>query len=435
MPRRAEGLTAAKVAKAGAGRYGDGGGLYLLVRPSRGKTGQGDKPTLMRFWLFRYTSVGKMREMGLGAASATGKDGLSLADARARARKLADLVRDGRDPLADRDADDTRKKAEAAVAAATAVTFRDTAERYIAAHEAGWKNPKHRQQWSNTLRDYAYPIIGALPVSTIETGQVTEILEPIWRAKPETASRLRGRLEQVLDYAKVMGWRQGENPARWRGHLDHLLPSRAKIARVEHHAALSWREIGRFMQALAAKEGVAALALQFVILTAARSGEVRGAVWNEIDLRHATWTIPADRMKAAREHRVPLTASALTVLEAVLPLRDRARGDFVFPGARVGQPLSDVALSKLAKSCGSTDTTVHGFRSSFRDWAAETTAYPNEVAEAALAHTVSDKVEAAYRRGDLFEKRRRLMDDWATFCSRPLPVAGEVVPLRKVLTP
>jgi integrase len=431
MPRRTDGLSAVKVARAGAGRYGDGNGLYLLVRPSRGKPVPGEAPVLMRFWVFRYTRGGKMREIGLGAAKGSGQNGTSLADARSRARKLADIVRDGRDPLAEREADEIRKQAEAAAAVPNAMTFRQAAEHYIAAHEAGWKNPKHRQQWGNTLRDYVYPDFGSLAISTFDTSHVTKILEPIWRVKPETAGRLRGRLEQVLDYARVREWRAGDNPARWRGHLDHLLPARAKVARVEHHDALAWREIATFMEALIAKDGIAALALRFVILTAARSGEVRGATWGEIDLTNAVWTIPAERMKAAREHRVPLSSKALTVLETVLQRRDEEHGDFVFPGGREGKPLSDVALSKVAKGCGtSDDTTVHGFRSTFRDWAAEATAFPNEVAEAALAHVVSDKTEAAYRRGDLFEKRRRLMEDWTKFCSEVKASADNVRMLR-----
>jgi integrase len=417
MPRRAAGLSAAKVAKAAPGRYGDGAGLYLLVRSAEA-----------RFWLFRYVRGGRMREMGLGPAA--GRAAVSLVEAREKARRLYNLVREGRDPLADRGAERAAAKAEDAKAAASVITFRDVAHRYVAAHEAGWRNPKHRQQWRNTLRDYVLPAIGDLAVAAVGTGEVTKIIEPIWTGKPETASRVRGRIESILDYAKARGWRDGENPARWRGHLDHLLPARAKVARVEHHAALPWRQIGSFMDRLGRQEGVAALALRFAVLTGARSGEVRGATWGEIDLDHSVWTVPAERMKAGREHRVPLSEAAVGVLRQVALLRDRQHGDLVFPGGRAGRPLSDVAIAKAAKIAGGDDVTVHGFRSTFRDWAAEATSYANEVAEAALAHTLSDKVEAAYRRGDLFDKRLRLMNDWAQFCARPGVTSGAVVALR-----
>jgi integrase len=417
MPRRAAGLSAAKVAKAPPGRYGDGAGLYLLVRSAEA-----------RFWVFRWTRAGRMREMGLGPAA--GRVAVSLAEARTKARRLYDLVREGRDPLADRETERAAAKAEDAKAAASVITFRDVADRYVTAHEAGWKNPKHRQQWRNTLRDYVLPAIGDLAVAAVGTGEVTKIIEPLWTEKPETASRVRGRIESILDYAKARGWRDGENPARWRGHLDHLLPARAKVQRVEHHAALPWRQIGAFMDKLGRQEGVAALALRLAILTAARSGEVRGATWTEIDLDHAVWTIPADRMKAGREHRVPLSDAAVAVLRRVILLRDREHGDFVFPGGRSGRPLSDVAVSKAAKVAGGDDATVHGFRSTFRDWCAEATGYPREVAEAALAHVVRDKTEAAYQRGDFFDKRRKLMAEWATFCGRVAAPAADVVALR-----
>ena len=304
------------------------------------------------------------------------------------------------------------------------------ADAYIAAHEASWRNAKHRQQWRNTLDTYADPILGKLPVAQVEVGDVMRVLEPLWREKTETASRLRGRIESVLDYATARGWRSGENPARWRGHLDNLLPARSKVAKVEHHAALPWREIGAFMAALAEEEGVSALALRFAILTAARTGEVIGARWSEIDMQAAVWTVPADRMKAAREHRVPLSDAALDVLREVAKLRTEPEADgFVFPGGKAGKPLSSMALLMLLRRMERGDLTAHGFRSTFRDWCAEATNYPREVAEAALAHTLRDKTEAAYQRGDLMEKRRRLMAEWATFCARPAP-AGEVVPLR-----
>lgn len=301
---------------------------------------------------------------------------------------------------------------------------------YIAAHEASWRNAKHRQQWGNTLADYAFPVLGKLGVGMIGTADVTRVLEPIWRDKPETAARVRGRIEAVLDYAAAREWRTGENPARWRGHLANILPARAKLARVEHHAALPWRDVGAFMATLAEQEGIAALALRFAILTAARTGEVIGARWGEIDASNAIWTVPAARMKAQQEHRVPLSDAALAVLAEMAKLRrSDDPAEFVFPGARAGQPLSNMALAMTLRRMGRDDVTVHGFRSTFRQWCAEATNTPRELAEAALAHTLKDKVEAAYQRGDMMEKRHRLMSDWATFCARPAP-AGEVIPLR-----
>ena len=406
MPRLAVPLTALRVKNAKAGRYGDGHGLFLLVRPNG-----------TRFWIFRYRIAGRLREMGLGSA-----DLFPLADARQRAGDLFRKVKLGTDPLAERDAEKAK--------AGAAITFGEVADHYIAAHEAGWRNAKHRQQWRNTIDTYAAPILGTLAVAAIDTGAVMRVMEPIWRDKPETASRLRGRIESVLDFATARGWRSGDNPARWRGHLDNLLPAKSKVARVEHHAALPWREIGAFMTDLGTQEGVAALALRFTILTAARTGEAVGACWSEIDLQEKVWTVPGDRMKAGREHRVPLSTGALAVLTEAAKLRtDRASDAPVFPGAKAGKPLSNMALLMLLRRMQRGDLTAHGFRSTFRDWCGESTNHPREVAEQALAHTLSDKVEAAYRRGDMMEKRRRLMEDWAGFCARPVPV-GEVVPIR-----
>jgi integrase len=373
----------------------------------------------------------KMREMGLGAAS--GRDAVMLTDARTAARKLWEAVRAGRDPLDDRKAEAEAKKAAALAAQARAMTFKDVAAAYIAANEAGWRNDKHRAQWPATLEAYAYPHFGSLPVADVDTGHVMAALEPIWRTKTETASRLRGRIESILDYAKARGWRAGENPARWRGHVANMLPTKAKIQPVEHHAALAWREIGGFVATLRAQSGLAAQALLLTILTASRSSEVLCARWNEIDLAEAVWTVPGARMKAGREHRVPLSDPALAVLRGLLPLRNDEAGDWVFPGARKGRPLSNMAMEMLLRRMGRDDLTVHGFRSTFRDWTAEATAYPGEVAEAALAHVVGDKVEAAYRRGDLFEKRRRLMADWAAFCDRLAQVDATVTPIRRAV--
>jgi integrase len=414
VPRKAEGLTAAKVRTAKPGRYGDGAGLYLLVRGPEA-----------RFWLFRYTKEGRMREMGLGPAR--GASGVSLADARVKARKLHDMVREGRDPLADREAAKAAEAATARQVQVRAMTFRDVAEAYIAAHEASWRNAKHRQQWSNTLGTYAHPILGDLPVADVDTGAVMRVLEPIWREKAETASRLRGRIESVLDYAKARGWREGENPARWRGHVANMLPKRSKVQPVEHHAALPWREIGGFMADLTNQEGLGALALRFTILTAARTGEAIEARWPEIDMAAGVWTVPASRMKAAKEHRVPLSDAALAVLKAVAPLRDDERGGWVFPGARAGRPLSNMVFLMLLRRMERGDLTAHGFRSCFRDWAAET-GQPADVSEAALAHTLGNKAQAAYQRGDLLERRRKLMDAWAAYIEKP---PADVVALRK----
>ena len=376
------------------GRYGDGGGLYLQVRDAA-----------HRSWLFRYTRAGRAHEMGLGPLA-----DVSLAEARDLAQQCRKLLRQGVDPLAER-----RERRRAVAAAADAMTFSAVAARYIATHEAAWKNAKHRAQWTATLETYAYPVFGAHSVAAVATGDVTRALEPIWTTKRETARRLRGRIETILDFATTQGWRAGENPARWRGHLEHALPKRGQVARVRHHAALPWRDIGGFMRRLAAETSVGAVALQFTILTATRTGETLGARWGEIDRAARVWTVPAERMKAGVAHRVPLTDAALAVLDAMALLGEEAVAP-VFPGHRRGRTLSNMAMTMVLRRIGRADLTVHGFRSTFRDWVAETTDHPGEVAEAALAHTIGSKVEAAYRRGDLFEKRRRMMEDWAAFC-------------------
>jgi len=396
------------------GLYGDGAGLWLNVGPTGGKS-----------WLLRYTLDGRAREMGLGPLDTVG-----LAEARERCRAARLLLLDGIDPLDQRRAERDRRRAEAA----KVITFRKAAEGYIKAHRAAWRNEKHAWQWGATLEAHVYPVVGDLPVSAIETGHITRILEPIWVTKAETAARVRGRVETVLDYAKVHGWRAGENPARWRGHLENVLPARGKVSKVEHHAALPWAQIGAFMADLGREEGVAALALRFTILTAARTGEVIGATWGEMDSRVGLWTVPAARTKAGREHRVPLSAAALAILADAAKLRGADAPDApVFPGGKGGRSangLSNVAMLMLLRRMGRGDLTVHGFRSSFRDWIAEATRHPREIAEAALAHIVENKVEGAYQRGDLLEKRRKLMNDWARFCGRPAPAeAGLVVPI------
>jgi integrase len=408
MARTIGKLTALAVAQAKRrGYYGDGGGLFLQVSATGSKS-----------WVFRFKEAGRLREMGLGPTHTIG-----LADARQRAQDCRRARLDGRDPIEGRRAERMAAKFDAA----KAMTFKASAERYIAAHKAGWRNAKHAAQWSATLDTYVYPSFGALPVQAVDVGLVLKAIEPIWATKPETASRVRGRIESILDWATARGYRQGENPARWRGHLENLLPRPSKVRRVEHHAALAYPEIARFMVELRHQEGVGARALEFAILTAARTGEVIGAQWDEINTAERLWTVPAERMKGGREHRVPLSDAALAIVAQMAAIRS---GDFVFPGGRANRPLSNMAFLMLLRRMGRGDLTAHGFRSSFRDWAAERTGFPAEVAEMALAHAVTDKVEAAYRRGDLFQKRRQLAETWAKFCAAP-PAAGHVVPIRQ----
>ena len=417
-------LSALFVRSAKPGRYCDGDGLYLLVKKSGA-----------RFWVFRYRVNGsKVREAGLGRAG-EGRNCVRLAEAREKASGLFRQVKRGVDPLALRDAAAAAAEAAAQDAAARRVTFRDAARRYIDGHAATWRNPKHAAQWASTIDTYANPVFGDLAIADVNTAHVLAALEPIWLTKPETASRLRGRIERTLDFAKTRGWRSGENPAAWKGHLSLTLPSRSKVRKVQHHAALPWREIGDFMRALKDQAGTGALGLRFAILTVARSGEVRGARRSEIDMPTATWIVPANRMKSGREHRVPLSEPALEILRQMATVQRTDSADaLVFPGQDVTRPLSDMTLTAVLRRMGRPDFTAHGFRSSFRDWAAETTAYPAELVEMALAHSVGNKVEAAYRRGDLFEKRRRLMEDWADFCARPsLSENSKVVVLRQTL--
>ncbi|MEO0034113.1 MAG: hypothetical protein RLZZ501_136 [Pseudomonadota bacterium] len=409
MARGSNKLTAVAVSKMKApGRYADGGGLYLQVGPTGGKS-----------WLFRFTRQGRAREMGLGPLSA-----LSLAEAREKASEARKVLLAGADPLEAREAEKAKAEAEDA----RGMTFTECAEAFIAAHEPTWRNPKHRQQWRNTLKTYAEPVFGGLSVAAVDLAMVMKVLEPIWREKPETASRLRGRVESVLDWAAVRGYRQGENPARWRGHLDKLLPARSKVATVEHHAALPYAEVAAFLADLRGRPALAARALEFVILTGARTSEALKSTWGEVDLAAAVWTIPGERMKAGREHRVPLSPQAVALLADLGKVRE-VGNEWVFPGTRPMRPLSQMALLMLLRRMERGDLTAHGFRSTFRDWTAEQTAFPGEVAEAALAHVVGDKVEAAYRRGDLFDKRRRLMEAWADYCDRPAG-GGAVVPIR-----
>jgi integrase len=388
------------------GYYGDGGGLVLRVGDGGSKV-----------WLYRYKTQGRVREMGLGPI----RD-VSLAEAREGAREARRLRRAGVDPI---DAKRQRQNA-ARLEAAKTITFSQCAAAYIENHRSAWRNGKHAAQWESTLRTYAYPVFGNLPVATVDTALVVKVLDPIWSKKPETASRLRGRIEAILDFARVRGYRDGENPARWKGHLKEALPPINRVRKTKHHAALPYAEIGAFMDELRAREGGAAAALEFAILTAARTGEVIGARWSEIDVAAGVWTIPAKRMKAGVEHRIPLSKQALAVLRRAAAEKVN---DVVFSGQKPGRPLSNMALLMMLRRMGRDDITAHGFRSTFRDWAAERTTFPREVVEAALAHTIANKVEAAYRRSDLFEKRRPLMQQWGSLCDRPVG-AATVVPLR-----
>jgi len=382
------------------GRYADGAGLYLVVGPGAS-----------RRWAFLFRWRGRRQEMGLGSLAS-----VSLADARERAGEARRALADGRNPVAVR-------RAELAARNATA-TFGNFADELVKGFSHGFRNDKHKAQWGMTLTRYAAPLRD-MRLADITTADVLAVLQPLWQAKPETASRLRGRIERVLDAAKAKGLRQGENPARWRGHLDSLLPARQRLTR-GHHAAMAYRDLPAFIARLRASESVSALALEFAILTTARSGEVLGARWDEFDIEAKLWTVPAARMKAGREHRVPLAARALAILDMVAKVRT---GEHVFPGQRPGKPLSVMALAMVLRRLKLKNVTVHGFRSAFRDWCGEATAFPRDVAEAALAHTVGDMTERAYRRGDALEKRRKLMTAWASFLEPK--AANNVVPLRR----
>ena len=381
------------------GKHGLGDNLWLTVT----KPGQG-------LWSSRHTLQGKQIEMGHGSAAL-----VSYGEACARADAARRLVLDGVNPVAAR-------RAERVAATAQRLTVRAAAEAYIEAHRPGWRNAKHAAQWRASLEAHAYPAIGDAPVGAVDTDAVLAVLRPIWTAKPETASRVRGRIELVLDYSKARGWRDGENPARWRGHLALMLPRPSRVRAVRHHAALPWPELPAFMRALGRREGVAASALGFAILTAARSGEVRLATWREVDWERALWVVPGARMKAGKEHRVPLSEAALALLRQVEPL-GAGPDSLVFPGRDAGRPLSDMTLTAVLRRMGRGDVTCHGFRSAFRDWCAET-GEPADLAEAALAHAVGDKVVAAYQRGDLLERRRGLMARWADFAA-PAPTLGQ----------
>jgi integrase len=383
------------------GRYAVGFGAYLQITGKRGRS-----------WVFRYERDGRARHVGLGPVAL-----VSLAEARAKALDYRKQLLDGGDPLT------AKQQARHArlLAAVTARTFRQCADGYISAHEAGWRSAQSHTQWVSSLAASVHPIIGELPVAAIDTGTVLRVLEPIWTTKPETASRIRGRIERVLDWAKARGYRNGENPARWKGHLDHLLPARSKLQRVEHFASLPYTEIGTLVAKLRQQPGTAARALEFLILVAARATEVRLARWAEVE--GDVWVVPAARTKSGRMHRVPLADRAVKLL-AALP----RRGEYIFASEQGGAPVGVNSLTRLLARLGHASATVHGFRASFKTWASERTNYPREVVEKALAHSASD-LESAYQRGDLLEKRARLMRDWALFCAKPSQ-AGDVATLR-----
>jgi integrase len=408
MQRALQRLSSLAVERAKApGYFHDGGGLYLQVTATGGKS-----------WTYRFSLGGHRRDMGLGPYPA-----VSLAAARKAASEARSLAKAGRDPIATRDAE----RAVHRLGSARGLTFDQAAKQFLDGREATWRNEKHRQQWRNTLDAYASPIIGATSVADLTTADVTRVLDPIWKTRPETASRLRARIERILDWANVRGYRAGENPARWRGHLDNVYPIRSEARPVAHHAAVAIDDLPATYAALCQSAGTAALALRFLILTAARAAEVTGATWAEIDFQEKIWTIPASRMKAGREHRVPLSSEAVAILTA---RRAAMLGDLVFPSWRNGRPLASSSLLTALRVAGRS-ATVHGLRSTFRDWTAERTETPRDVAEMALAHTIENKAEAAYRRGELMTKRAVLMQRWATFATTP-HVQAEVVPLHRV---
>jgi integrase len=394
MARKINQLTALRIQRIkGRGLYPDGSGLYLQVSGTS------------KSWIYRYMLDGRERYMGLGSYPIIG-----LAEARTKVAAQRKLKQDGVDPIDARQA----QKRNAKIQAASTVTFKAAAEKYLATHSPSWKNKVHIRQWSTTLEHYVYPALGSETVGAIDLDLVLSVLEPIWRSKTETASRVRQRIETILDWASAHNYRQGENPARWRGHLDKLLPRRSQIRTVRHQPALPYLQIGKFVEALRHQKGIAPLALELLILTASRTNEVIGARWSEFDLTHGVWSVPASRTKTGREHRVPLSARALALLNR---LYSTASNEVVFSASAVGHPLSNNALLSVLTRMNQSSYTVHGFRSTFRDWASERTSHSSEAIEMALGHSIRNKVEAAYRRGDLFLKRQTLMEDWARYCS------------------
>jgi integrase len=420
MTKKIERLNAVSVRNAGPGMHCDGGNLYLQVTEAPDRT-------LRKSWVLRFatgrtvtSANGKQRreerQMGLGSLTA-----VSLAEARLEAERYRAELAKGNDPI------ELRRAAEAqrtALKETKTKTFDECAEACISGRLAGWRNPKHADQWRNTLKTYASPVLGKLPVRDIDTEAVRKVLDPIWRVKPETADRVRGRIEAVLNWSRVNRFREGENPARWRGHLDQTFPAKSKVRRVRHHTALPYAELPSFMGALRLQDGTGARALEFTILTAARTNKTIGAKWAEIDMQAKVWTVPGERMKGGREHRVPLSASAMAILRRQA---ERKENEFVFPGDRRAG-LSNMTLLMTLRRMGRDDLTVHGFRSTFKDWGEDETTFGRELIEAALAHVIGDKAEQAYRRADALEKRRKLMTAWGEYCSKA--ATGTVVPLR-----
>jgi integrase len=410
VARQIERLSSAKVKNAKPGLHPDGGGLYLQV--TAGKDGH-----LNKSWVFRFSVNGRERRMGLGSLQTFG-----LGEARDRAAECRRRLDAGKDPIEMRDSE----RAEQQAPVSKSKTFEQCTIDYIATHEKSWRSAKHRRQWFTSLRDFAFPVFGALPVDRVDTALVLQVLTPLWADRIETGTRVRGRIESILDAAKVLNYRDGENPARWKGHLSKLLPSKRdlrKVKPVEHHAAMPYGDLPDFLMRLREQEADAIRALEFLILTAARAGEVLGARWDEIDTKAKVWTIPAERMKAAKEHKVPLSRDAFAIIDSM------RGGDpvLVFPGARNGRPLNHMTFARVMQRMGRGDLTVHGFRSTFRVWAAKAMKYPNEVIEMALAHETGSKVELTYKRTDFLEERRPLMEDWAMYCRKP--AADNVVPL------
>jgi len=406
MAKQINKLTALKVKNIKEqGWFPDGRGLYLQVSNTGSKS-----------WVYRYQTGGKERRCGLGSYL-----DVSLEDARRAAERCRQLRLEKIDPIEHK----RKLEAERQLEKVRGVTFEECATAFIDSHKQGWKNPKHEMYWRNTLKTYACPIIGDLSVQSIDTGLVMKVLEPIWFIKTETASRVRQRIENILDWAKVRGYRVGENPALWRGHLDKLLPKRTKVQKVKHFKAMSYSDIPEYFRSLRKIDTLAAKALAFTVLTASRTSESRGAVQNEFDLNESIWNIPEERMKSHRSHRVPLSEESLKILEEAKVYR---KGDYVFPALKKQTSISDAALLKLLKKTHP-ELTVHGFRSTFRDWCAEMTSYPREQAEAALAHVLKDQTEAAYQRGDMLEKRRKLMDAWADYCLNGKTL-GKVIPIK-----
>lgn len=423
MARTIGKLTALKVTRQTApGMFSDGGGLYLRVSRAGSKS-----------WSFRYMLNGKAREMGLGALNA-----VTLADARKRAAEARGLLVDGKDPIESRDA----VKAAQRIQASRIKSFKQCAESYIEAHQFGWRNKKHIAQWKSSLTEYAYPVLGDTPVQDVDDAMIMKIFEQVrpafpegknfWSARPETASRLRGRIEKILDWATVRKLRSGGNPARWRGHLESQFPARSKMSKVKHRPALPYSEMGQFTKSLKEEDGTASLALLFTILTASRTAETIGAQWTEIDIKKGVWVVPAERIKAGREHKVPLSLGAVEVLVQAKKIQEKSGegSKWVFPSYKHTRPLSNMAMLALLKRMGRADITVHGFRSSFRDWAAEQTNFPREIAEAALAHISGDKVESAYLRTDHFSKRKQMMEAWSKYCSTALQQESNVRSIR-----